>query len=420
MAKARFNSKRVARQSKKLATMQVQSLQLGGVVGILTVDYTLMATLSRCIGLLAEFEARASEDDGPAFIRHSDMGSAQIAAANDSRLYLCRSPDLKEGFPIIEARRLGIVFLEALRLVPHLRSYSQQHELMPLLQALLDVRNDFLDVAADLRWFSGNDALPFICLSRWNLAVVALQSRISTSAFQRKAYSFYASVRDMVDGRVSKLRSLTHAPDKLSYLSVIDLFFHHERYPDVKDANTFFQHQRHKTHFSQIVQAVESLIAKLRKRKQLTFFDGVVVSIKYSEARGWYASAMLLFNYPERLANNISERVHEAATAIMEIWCLEISAVDGKGGSPIYPHASIHTPAFLCPSLPVINSQNGRLYFFSANASEPHENDALTGEQEKLKPIVDALDYLFLSQCFMRYKVDLERSESRMIRSYRL
>ncbi|USV58779.1 hypothetical protein [Aeromonas encheleia] len=447
MVKARFDSKRVASQSKKLATMQAQSLQLGGVMGILAADYKIIAALNSCMRLLAEFEARANKDDGPGFIRHSDITVAKSAAVNDSRLYTCRSPDLKEGFPIVEARQLGMIFLEALRLVPHLRSYRQQHEFMPLLQALLDVGDEFADVAADLEWFSGSDALPFICLSRCNSAVVALQSRISTTVFQMRAYTFYASVRDMVDERLRKLKKITGKSNQPSYLSVIDLFFHHEQNLARDYTPSYYQHQQHKTSFIQISCALDEFKNKVRKRKGLRYLSGFIASIKYSEVRGWHASVMLLFTYSKKIGyaasytenhrgyhahpyEFISEDVNADVKAVMDIWREEVSTEKGDSGQLIYPHASIHTPAFLCPLLPDINSQNHGLYFFSANMPAPHHADeALKREQEKLRPIVDAFDYLFISQCFMKFQAEPETTEdtksprrpkSRMMRSYSL
>lgn len=317
-----------------------------------------------------------------------------------------------------------MVFLEVFKLLPYLRSYRQQHHFTPLIQALLDVETDFSDIAADLAWVNGIDIkslFPFACPERWNLAIAALQSAITTDTFVTEERSFYASVRSNVDMRLDKLRKHTTVIDMYSYLSVIDLFFHHERHPDSNKPSTFYQHQQHKTRFDQIVQAVDKWIEKLRKRKSLKFFGGVVVSIKYSEVRGWYASVMLLFQY----TNQGIRDEHSDVNDVIDVWCSEIGNDEGKAGKPIYPYASIHTFAFLCPPIPVINNENSRLYFFSANATTPlPADDNSESDVQENHPIVDIFDHLFLSQCFMKYKgepdAETDNAKRRMIRSYRL
>ena len=439
MAKVRFNPKGVARENKALVTMQVQFPDRQA-VHIQTIDNTIMARLANCIKLLMEFKS-LSTTDGPAFICHQDMASATLKSAKGSLLYRRQQPGSPDVEQVIEASPHGMVFLEVFKLVPHLQSYRQQHHFMPLIQALLDVDKEFSDVAADLVFFNGSHievALPFVCLERWNLAIAKLQSIITTEAFETEEWSYYASVRNKVDVRLDKLRSRTNATGKLPYLSVIDLFFHHENNPDSNKPSTFYQHQPYKTSFAQIAQAVNDFIEKLRRRKRLRHFEGVVVSIKYSEVRGWYASAMLLFNYPPEFAyitsyteNYAGYRtqayaftsvdVEAEVNAVMGIWRLEINAGEDESGKPIYPQACIHTPAFLCPFLPSTNGKDCRLYFFSANAPVLRKSGVrLIRVRRRFRAVVEVLDYLFLSQCFMKYKGDPHSSERRMIRSYRL
>lgn len=294
---------------------------------------------------------------------------------------------------------------------------------MPLIQALFDVGRDFPAVASDMANINGHPVgvvLYSINIEQWNLAIRSYQSTISSPEFIEAEQSFYASVRDVVDTRVAKLRRYTNLPNTQSYLSLVDLYLLDEPYLDSNEPRTFCYSQSQKNQFSQITQAVEHWIEKLRKRKNLRNFVGVIVSCKFSEMKGWYGTAMLLFNYPEKHIDSFPESVYSDVDAAIDIWRTEINATKGQDSNPVYPYASIHTAAFICPHLPVINSQNVGLYFFSANASEHHGNEALKIEQEKLIPIVDALDYLFLSRCYMKYKTDPESHQKRMIRSHRL
>lgn len=447
MSKVPFDSEKVADVNITRATMQVQNPN-GPTKQILTVDHTIMDILANCITLMTMFKKLSASIQGPAFICHDDMVQANLTLVKGSLFYQCHQP----FSGVVEARPHGVVFLKLFKLLPHLRSYRQQHRFTPLIQVLLDVETGFSDITAVLAWIDGiniKKLLLFVCLERLNLAIAALQSAITTDTFVTEERSFYASVRSNVDMRLSKLRKHSTAIDTHSYLSVIDLFFHHERHPDSNEPSTFYQHQQHKTRFDQITQAVEKWIEKLRKRKSLNFFGGVVVSIKYSEVRGWYASAMLLFQYTSQPlgpipktggdthlysgtdvvaapdANQDIRDEHSDVNDVIDVWCSEIGNGEGKAGKPIYPYASIHTFAFLCPPIPIINSKNSRLYFFSANATTPlPASDNSESDVQENHPIVDIFDHLFLSQCFMKYKGEpgagVDSVKRRMIRSYRL
>lgn len=418
MAKEKFNPDVVARENQKKAISQVQ-LNDSCVERYRTDNNTTMAVLGISIRLLNKFRELSANVDGPAIIRHPYKPGVKQRFASDSETYRLRH--IKQE---IEVRRHGMLFFEVfIKFLPQLKTCRQQHQFTPLIQALLDVEQNFADVEFDMTRINGHSVgvvLRFINIEQWNLAIHSYQSTISTPEFIEAEQSFYASVRDVVDTRVAKLRRYTNLPDTQSYLSLVDLFFLSESDLDSNTLSKVCYSQSQKTQFSQITQAVEQWIAKLKRRKSLGSIGGIVVSFKYSEMKGWYGSAMLLFNYPDKYANNSFECANLDVDAALDIWRTEVNATEGQDSNPVYPYALIHTTAFTCPHLPVINSQNSGLYFFSANASEHHGNEALKLEQEKLTPIVDAFDYLFLSRCYMKYKTDPESPQKRMMRSHRL
>lgn len=418
MAKEKFNPDVVARENQKKAISQVQ-LNDSCVERYRTDNNTTMAVLGISIRLLNKFRELSANVDGPAIIRHPYKPGVKQRFASDSETYRLRH--IKQE---IEVRRHGMLFFEVfIKFLPQLKTCRQQHQFTPLIQALLDVEKNFADVEFDMTRINGHSVgvvLRFINIEQWNLAIRSYQSTISTPEFIEAEQSFYASVRDVVDTRVAKLRRYTNLPDTQSYLSLVDLFFLSESDLDSNALSKVCYSQSQKTQFFQITQAVEQWIAKLKHRKSLGSIGGVVVSFKYSEMKGWFGSAMLLFNYPDKYTNNSFECANLDVDAALDIWRTEINATEGQDSNPVYPYALIHTTAFVCPHLPVINSQNSGLYFFSANASEHHGNEALKLEQEKLTPIVDAFDYLFLSRCYMKYKTDPESPQKRMMRSHRL
>lgn len=421
MAKEKFNPEVVARENQKKANTQEQ-LNDSCVERYRTDNNTTMAVLGASIRLLNKFRELSANVDGPAIIRHPYKPGVKQRFASDSKYYRLRY--IKQE---IEVRLHGMLFFEVfIKLLPQLKTCRQQHQFAPLIQALFDVGQNFADVEFDMTRINGHSVgvvLNFINIEQWNLAIRSYQATISTEKFIEAELSFYASVRDMVDTRVTKLRRCTNLSDTQSCLSLVDLFFLDECDLDSNAPSKVCYSQSQKAQFSQITQAVEQWIAKLRKRKNLGSIGGVVVSFKYSEMKGWYGSAMLLFNYPDKHTNNSLECANLDVGAAMDIWRTEINATEDQDSNPVHPYALIHTTAFVCPNLPVINSQNSGLYFFSANASEHHGNEALKLEQEKLTPIVDAFDYLFLSRCYMKYITDPNsphKRMARMMRSYRL
>lgn len=421
MAKERFNPNIVAQENKKKAIAQIQSGD-SCVQRYRTDNDTIISVLATCIKLLNKFRELSANVDGPAIICHPHKSEAKRAFASNSKIYLRR--DIRQD---IEVRQHGMIFFEVLiKHLPQLKSCREQHRFMPLIQALFDVEQDFPAVASDMTNINGHPVVAVlytINIEQWNLAIRSYQSTISSPEFIEAEQSFYASVRDMVDTRVKNLRKHTSVPDRRFYLSLVDLYLLDKPGLDSNTPRTFCYNQSKKIQFVQIVRAVEQWIEKLRHRKDPRNFEGVVVSFKYSEMKGWYGSAMLLFNYPETHTESLPACVYSNVDAAIDIWCTEINAMEGQDNNPVYPYALIHTTAFICPHLPVINSQNIGLYFFSANASEHNGNEALKLEQAKLKPIVDAFDYLFLSRCYMKYQPASEGPQKRtirMLRSYRL
>ncbi|KAE9636625.1 hypothetical protein [Aeromonas veronii] len=424
MAKEKFNPEVVARENQKKAITKVQ-LNDSCVERYRTDNNTIMAALGASIRLLNKFRELSANVDGSAIIFHPYKSETKRVFASDSTVY--RRRDIQKD---IEVRRHGMIFFEVFtKHLPQLKMCQQQHQFTPLIQALFDVEKNSRAVEYDMTCINGHSVgvlLHFINIEQWNLAISSYQSTISTPEFIEAEQSFYASVRDVVDTRVTKLRRCTNLSDSQACLSLVDLFFLDESDLDSNAPSKVCYRQSQKTQFSQITQAVEQWIAKLRKRKNLGSIGGVVVSFKYSEMKGWYGSAMLLFNYPDKHTNNSLKCANLDVDTAMDIWRTEINATEGQDSNPAYPYALIHTTAFVCPHIPVINSQgsgnsqNSGLYFFSANASEHHGNDALKLEQEKLTSIVDAFDYLFLSRCYMKYKTDPESPQKRMMRSHRL
>lgn len=421
MAKERFNPNIVAQENKKKTITQIQSGE-SCVQRYRTDNDTIISVLATCIKLLNKFRELSANVDGPAIIFHPHKSEAKRAFSSTSKIYLRR--DIRKN---IEVRQHGMIFFEVLiKHLSQLKSCREQYRFMPLIQALFDVEQDFPAVASDMANINGHPVgvvLYTINIEQWNLAIRSYQSTISSPEFIEAEQSFYASVRDVVDTRVAKLRCYTNLRDTQSYLSLVDLFLLDDPYLDSNEPRIFCYSQSQKIKFHQITQAVEQWIEKLRKRKSLRNFEGVVVSFKYSEMKGWYGSAMLLFNYPEKYTDSFSECVYSDVDTAMDVWRTEINATEDQDSNPVYPYAFVHTASFVCPHLPVINSQNDGLYFFSANASEHHGNEALKLEQEKLKPIVDAFDYLFLSRCYMKYQPASEGPQKRtirMLRSYRL
>ncbi|MGU5636912.1 hypothetical protein HQ395_19380 [Aeromonas hydrophila] len=427
MSKGGFNHEAVARKVKALVSIYGED-STGMMSQTWTGDRLVLSALASCMN---ELNALRDLSNIPAFIPQN--GFNKNKHQNDELEFVTGMKNLPKGIYVkkfnntlsisdllVVVTPVGIGFIRSLRMFNCLNDYRQHYKFNPLLESLAVIIDEFADVINDLLAFSEDffgNVFKFICLERLNLAASTLQSRINTDEHKRDEYAFYRPVRKVVDGRVSKFNEIFKECATPPYVTVLDLLFYSDAIIESAISTQQFLTQRHNATFSHISHAITVFLNTVRKRKRFRYLKGVLIKINYTKVKGWHAHAVLLFDIPpprKELVISIKSEID----AVIDVWRFDVNDSMNKTEKSIRTYANIYKSVFICPRWD--NELFDKLYFFSANIPGPNKQDVCSDEQNEIQSLVDVFDYLFLPQCLMKYKGEVDVSEARMVRGYRL